>query len=237
VNVFWVGGGGNWSVAPTLIGPANFAPKGAPLAASQRFGVADQTDIFVVDNDGQLNEFSVVGGGNWSQAKKIGPTGQFPPKAHIAVSQQFGIADQTDVFVVDNDGQLNVFWVHGAGNWSQQPTPIGAKGLAKPGAPIAVTQHFGMNDRSDVFLVDKTGTLNMFWVVGAGAWNGPRSLGPVGLASSDAFVAASQHFGEADQTDVFLLSETGTNGPGWPTLMWVRRAGPWGGPVALVTEA
>jgi hypothetical protein len=35
----------------------------------------------------------------------------------VAASRQFGSADQTDVFVVDNTYGLNVFWVDSAGKW------------------------------------------------------------------------------------------------------------------------
>ena len=99
----------------------------------------------------------------------------------------------------------------------------------------------------------------MFSVEGAGTWSAPQEIsvgsykpegalgldqiGPAGIApsasdsSGGTFVVASEQFGAPNQTDVFLLSETGRNGPGWPTEFWVGGSGPWGGPVALVTEA
>jgi hypothetical protein len=214
-----------------------FALDGAPVAASQRFGVSKQTDVFVVDNEGQLVVFSILGGGSWTGPVQIGKKGAFPPKVQIAVSQQFGISNQTDVFVVDNDGQLNLFWVQGAANWSEAVT-IGAKDFAVPGAPIAVSQQFGAHSQTDVFVVDKSGTLNLFWIGVEGLWLGAKQIGQVGIApsatdsSKGAFVVASEQFGAPNQTDVFLLNETGTNGPGWPTEYWVGGSGPWGGPVA-----
>jgi hypothetical protein len=36
-------------------------------------------------------------------------------------------------------------------------------------------------------------------------------------ASTGAFVVALEQFGAPNQTDFFMLNETGTNGPGWPT--------------------
>jgi hypothetical protein len=242
LNVFWVQGVGNWSKEPALISPKDFAPAGAPLAASQRFGVPNQTDVFLVDKNGQLNVFSVSGTGSWSEPVKIGAKGIFPKGAHIAVSPQFG-ADQTDVFLVDKNGTLNLFWVQGAGNWSEQPILISAKDFAVPGAPVAASQQFGAKNQTDVFLVDKNGSLNLFWVEGSGAWNGPKPIGPSGIApsaeisSKGVFVAASQQFGATNRTNVFVLNATGTNGPGWPTEFWVEGSGPWGGPAALVTEA
>ncbi len=242
LSVFSVQGAGTWTAQPLPIGASGFAPGGSPVAASQRFGVANQTDVFVVDNDGQLNVFSVQGAGTWSGPVTIGSKGIFPQKANIAVSQQSDVSNQTDVFVVDNDGQLNMFWVQGLGNWSDS-VKIGAKDFAVPGAPVAATQQFGATNRTDVFLVDKTGTLHLFWTDGAGLWHGPKQMGPTGIAplwgasSAGAFVVASEQFGAPNQTDVFLLNEAGTNGPGWPTEFWVGGSGPWGGPVALVTEA
>ena len=95
--------------------------------------------------------------------------------------------------------------VEGAGSWSKQPVLIGAKDFAIAGAPIAVSRRYGAKDQTDVFLVDKNGTLNLFWVEGAGVWNGPKSIGPPGLApsagpsSKGAFVVASQQLGTKDR--------------------------------------
>jgi len=242
LNVFWIQGAGKWSKQPALISPNDFAPGGAPLAASQRFGVANQTDVFLVDNDEQLNVFSVQGTGDWSKPVKIGPKGIFPKGAHIAVSQHFG-ADQTDVFLVDKHGQLNMFWVQGAGNWNKESVVISPKDFAVPGAPLAASQQFGVKNQTDVFLVDKNGQLNLFWAAGAGDWNGPKAIGPAGIApsakisSKGAYVVAAQRFSAKNQTSVFILNETGTNGPGWPTEFWVEGSGAWSGPAALVTEA
>jgi hypothetical protein len=233
LNVFWVQGAGVWN-GPVLVGPAGLAKSGAAIAASQQFGAPNQTDVFVVDKNGQLNVFWVQGAGAWSNPVKIGPTGNAPSGAALAVSQQFGTTDQTDVFLVDKNGQLNVFWVQGTGAWNG-PVKIGPAGLANPGAAIAVSQQFGANNQTDVFVVDKNGQLNVFWVQGTGAWNGPQKIGPAGIAASGAFVGATRQFG-ANQTDVFVINQTGINGPGWPTVFWVDGAGQWNGPLALVTQ-
>lgn len=133
--------------------------------------------------------------------------------------------------------------MQGAGDWSKQPVVIGPKDFAVPGAPLAVSQQFGAKNQTDVFLVDKNGQLNLFWAEGTGDWNGPKAIGPVGIApsakvsSKGAYVVASQRFGAKNQTSVFILNETGTNGPGWPTEFWVESSGPWSGPAALVIEA
>ena len=51
------------------------------------------------------------------------------------------------------------------------------------------------------------------------------------------FPAGSVSWPKTRQTDVFLLNETGTNGPGWPTEFWVEGSGQWSGPAALAIEA
>jgi hypothetical protein len=93
------------------------------LASSNQFGISDQTDVFVVDNNGVLNVAWVVGGGAWNGPVGISPPGLFPPGAAVTASNQFGIPNQTDVFVVDNNGVLNVAWVVGGGAWNG-PVPI-----------------------------------------------------------------------------------------------------------------
>jgi hypothetical protein len=112
-----------------------------------------------------------------------------------------------------------------------------------PGAPLAASQQFGAKDQTDVFLVDKNGQLNLFWAEGTGDWNGPKPIGPAGIvpsaktSSKGAYVGTSQQFGATNRTNVFILNESGTNGPGWPTEFWVEGSGQWSGPAALVIEA
>ncbi|MHC5833783.1 MAG: hypothetical protein ACYT04_000000101740, partial [Nostoc sp.] len=89
---------------------------------------SNQTDVFLVDNNGQLNLFWVVGEGVWNGPFKLGPAGIANPGSFIAASQQFG-SNQTDVFLVDNNGQLNLFWVVGEGVWNG-PFKLGPAGIA-----------------------------------------------------------------------------------------------------------
>ena len=225
LNVFWVESAGSWN-GPVLVGPQNVAPSGAPVAASKQFGL-DQTDVFVVGNDGKLNVYWVDGAGNWNGPETLGRANFAPAGAGVAVSQQIGIANQTDVFVVDNTGRLNVFWVQGNGGWNG-PVPIGPAGVAPPGSAITVSQQFGTANQTDVFVLDNQGQLNVYWVQGAGAWNGPVSAGPAHLAPGAAAVVASQQFGITNQTDVFVVGAEGQ-----PNVLWVDSAGRWNGPQAL----
>ena len=230
LSVFWVDDAGAWG-GPVGIGSVGNAPAGANIAVSQQFGANNQTDVFLIDNNGQLNVFYVNSAGPWNGPVKIGPTGLANPGAPVAASQQFGIASQTDVFVVGKNGQLNVFWVDGTGPWGG-PVGIGGAGNAPAGAGIAVSQQFGANNQTDVFLIDNNGQLNVFYVNSAGPWNGPVKIGPTGLANPGAPVAASQQFGIASQTDVFVVGKNGQL-----NVFWVDGVGAWGGPGTIGSAA
>lgn len=226
LTVNWVVNAGPWT-GPGGIGPANFAPAGCPLAACQQFGANNQTDVFVVGNNGQLSVFWVDNAGAWGGPVGIGAAGNAPAGAHIAVSRQFGANNQTDVFLIDKNGQLNVFYVDSAGPWNG-PVKIGPAGLANPGAPVAASQQFGISTQTDVFVVDKSGKLNVFYVDGVGAWGGPVGIGSAGNAPAGANLAVSQQFGANNQTDVFLVDNSGQL-----NVFWVNSAGPWSGPVKI----
>jgi hypothetical protein len=177
LNVFWSDGTGAWN-GPEAISQAGFAHPGAKLAVSQQIG-ADQTDVFVIDTNGQLNVFWVDGGGPWNGPDTIGPASFAASQGFLAASQQIG-ANQTDVFVVDENGQLNVFWVDGTGLW-KGPQTIGPAGIALEGDFIAASQQFGLPGQTDVFILNRTGTDSpgwptVFWVDGQGAWKGPAAL-------------------------------------------------------------
>jgi hypothetical protein len=224
LDVMWVVNAGAWA-GPAALGPAGKYPAGAPIAVSRQIGL-NQTDVFVVDKNGTLAVMWVVGAGAWNGPAALGPAGKFPPVASLAASQQIGL-EQTDVFVVDKTGTLNVMWVVGAGAWNG-PAALGPAGKFPPGAPIAVSHQIGLN-QTDVFVVDKTGTLNVMWVVGAGAWNGPAALGPAGKYSAGAPIAASQQIG-LSQTDVFVIDKDGLL-----DVLWVVNAGAWQGPQVIAS--
>ena len=222
LNVSWVVEAGAWQ-GPIRISPTGIAPPGAAVAASAQFGLT-QTDVFFVDNEGALNVAWVVEAGAWQGPIRISPTGIAPPGAPLAASAQFGLK-QTDVFFVDNDGALNVAWVVEAGAW-QGPIRISAPGVAPRGATVAASAQFGL-EQTDVFFVDNGGALNVAWVVGAGAWQGPIVISPGGVAPAGAPLAASAQFG-LTQTDVFFVDNAGGL-----NVSWVVEAGPWQGPLRI----
>nr|WP_232460145.1 hypothetical protein [Burkholderia ubonensis] len=227
LHVAWVNGAGGWN-GPAPISPPGLFPPGAAVSASNQFGLSDQTDVFVVGSNGALHVAWVNGAGGWNGPAPISPPGFFPPGAVVAVSNQFGLSDQTDVFVVGSNGALHVAWVNGAGGWNG-PAPISPAGLFPPGAVVAASNQFGLSDQTDVIVIDGNGALHVAWVNGGGGWNGPAPISPPGLFPPGAAVAASNQFGLSDQTDVFAVDGNGTL-----HVAWVNGAGGWNGPAPIV---
>jgi hypothetical protein len=226
LTVSWVNGPGAWQ-GPVGLGPTGAFRNGAALAASPQYGAPNQTDVFAVNNNGQLNVFWVDGAAAWQGPVGLGPTGAFPPGAGLAASNQYGVPNQTDVFAIGDNGQLHVFWVNGPGNW-QGPVGLGPVGAFPPGAGLAASPQYGAPNQTDVFAVSNNGQLNVFWVDGGGAWQGPVGLGPTGAFPPGAALAASNQFGVPNQTDVFVIGDTGQL-----HVFWVNGPGNWQGPVGL----
>jgi hypothetical protein len=226
VEVRWFNGGGCWK-GPLVISPPGLAPPGAHLAASAQFGIPDQTDVFVVGNDGATKVLSVGGGGHWQGPLSITPSGTAPPGAALAASNQFGLPNQTDVFVVGNDGASRVSWVAGGGHW-HGPLSITPAKTAPAGAHLAASSQFGIGNQTDVFVQGNNGASRVSWVDGAGRWQGPLSITPPGTAPPGAPLAASNQFGISNQTDVFVVGNDGAS-----RVSWVEGAGAWHGPLAI----
>jgi hypothetical protein len=242
LTVTWVTGEATWQSAEITSG--GLFPPGAPVAASQQFGL-NQTDVFLVEKSGQLDVvYSYYDGPckpncGWTLAQvgDLGP-GAFPAGAYVAASQQFDVGiNQTDVFAVDHTGTLNVGWAVGSGAFSLGPISVGSiplgAGQFPPGTPIAVSQQFGVDatGQTDVFIVDQFGYLRVMWVEGVNEWNGPALLstetgGPApGPFPVGASIAVSQQFGLPPQTDVFVVDRSGNR-----TVTWVEQASEFNGP-------
>jgi hypothetical protein len=86
---------------------------------------------------------------------------------------------------------LQVYWVDGGGSW-QGPGGIGPVGNANAGSVVAASQQFGLS-QTDVFLIDKNGQQNIFWV-GTAAWQGPQVRGNPVAAPSAGLGSNSNYF-------------------------------------------
>ena len=149
----------------STVDPPAFTP-GGPIAVSRQFG-DNVTDVFAIDRGGLLVVFYVSGSGHWKSTTGFGPEGFARRNAALAACQQFGAVNQTDIFVVAQNGQLNVFWIAGSTGVVSGPLAIGPTGLANSGAALAVSQQFGATNQTDVFLIDGKGQLNVFWTKSA----------------------------------------------------------------------
>lgn len=218
LTVSWVVGGGSWNSQE--ISPQWLFPPGAPLVATQQFGV-NRTVVLLVDNWGAMEVMWADGGGAWQGPARLTPTGWFPPGASVAASQQFGI-QQTDLMVVNNSGDINVMWAVGGGAW-QGPAVITSGGQYLPGAPLAMSQQFG-STQTDLFAVNRWGGLTAMWATGGGAWQGPIAIGSAQFGSKTP-LAASAQFGLWGQTDVFAINTSSVR-----TAAWVDNTYVWTGP-------
>ena len=162
--------------------------------------------------------------------------------------------------MTDHNGQLTVF------SWLQPFLPVSRFGpvwtttligpalypddagapFAPNGAPIAVSSQFGVTNQTDVFIIDSTGALNVFWVEADGPWNGPLALSNPGQGKLNvpvgSYIAATAQFGVMGQTDVLMISALPTPlpmfpGVGWPSVFWVENSRGWNGPASLLLEA
>lgn len=88
------------------------------VTASRQYGLDAQTDVFTVSHDGQLQVAWAGQAAAGNGPVGLGPVGVFPPGAAVTASPQYGLDNQTDVFAVANNGQLQVAWAAGSGGWN-----------------------------------------------------------------------------------------------------------------------
>jgi hypothetical protein len=212
------------------------APPGAAVATSAQYGVADQTDAFVVGRNGAVDLLWDNGAGGWHSAPVSAPRFA-PPGAAVATSAQYGVADQTDAFVVGRNGAVSVLWARGDGRWHR--APVSAPGLAAPGAAVATSAQYGVAGQTDAFVVGADGAVSLLWARGDGGWHSAPVSAP-GLALPGTAVAASPQYGLANRTDAFVagadgavsLLSAGSEGTWRSAPVSAPRSAPAGAPVA-----
>ena len=149
-----------------------------------------------------------------------------PPGAPLSTTRQFGV-DQTDVLVVDGHGAVNVMWVDAGGAW-RGPVGLTAPGYATAGGAVATGPQYDVSDQTDLFFVDAGGAVNVMWVNGQGAWQGPVGITGPGHVAPGAAVATGPQYDVPGQTDLFFV-----DGAGSVNVMWAVGGGIWQGPVAI----
>ena len=109
----------------------------------------------------------------WQHTGAISGPDLAPPGAHLAAATQ-PPNDQLDVFFVDNDGAVHVFWELDNGQWRDGGT-LTSSGFAPPGAPIAARVQ-PPHDQLDVFVIGEDQQLHLIWEVDNDPWQGPVAL-------------------------------------------------------------
>jgi hypothetical protein len=221
--VFSVTGAGRWTQSAAY-GAVDMAVPHTSIVASKRFGTDNQTDVFLIDQSGQLQVFLASPSGVTGPTA-IGPKNITAKGGPLAVARHLN-ANQTDVFLFDSTGQLNVFSGPATGAW-QGPVKIGPASFAPKGAQLTVSQFFGAN-QTGVFAVDTTGTLSALVSTGGAAWQGPDKISKAGFAKAGGHVTVGQRAGAGNQTDVHLVDKKGQL-----NVFSAQGTGPWSGPVAI----
>lgn len=222
VSVMWVAGGGAWQGPVQLTGPGFAAPGGCVTLAHQIS--MNQLDALLVDNSGAVSVMWTVGEGVWQGPVGLTQPGFAPPGGQIALAHQSSL-DQLDALLVDNSGAVQVMWVSGAGAW-QGPAQLTGGGFAPAGGSIALSHQTSM-DQLDAVLVDNGGAVQVMWVNGEGAWQGPAQLTGGAFALPGASIALA-HQASMNQLDALLVDSNGT-----VSVLWVAGEGIWQGPVGL----
>jgi len=247
LNYFYydIGNSTGW-VGPVSLSAEQFAPPGARLATGGRAANSIETDVYVVDNSGTLQVFSVFSESSWSGPSPVSEVNFAPPGAALAVSPRYGVADQTDVYVAQTSGAINAFSVNGTGNWSA-PEAISPAGFeAPPWANIVATQG-NSAEQTDVYVTDHQGQITKFsWSRPLFTHLGSRThwvktlVGPtvnpdgsgVPFPLNGSPIAVSPQFGISDQTDVFVVDSTGAL-----NVLWADGDHGWNGPKQLGAAA
>jgi hypothetical protein len=222
-----------WAAVLSLVAHGEAASASAApvlhsaVAASNQFGVSNQTDLFTVNSAGAMTVRWIVAGSTWQGPNVISPNGTYPPGAAVAASNQFGVANQTDVFAVNDSGALTVSWIVVGSTW-QGPSAIGSTGQYPAGAAVAASNQFGVGNQTDLFAVNDSGALTVHWIVVGSTWQGPNVIGPSGAYPAGAAVAASNQFGVGNQTDLFAVNDSGAL-----TVSWIVVGSTWQGPSTI----
>jgi hypothetical protein len=93
------------------------------------------------------------------------------------------------VFVVGNDGAIQVLWELDNGKW-QGPTPITAPKTAPPGSSIAAAAQ-APNDQLDVFFIGVDDRMQVTWEVNNGQWQGPAAISNANVAANAKLTAVN----------------------------------------------
>ncbi|MGC2406068.1 MAG: hypothetical protein WA431_06630 [Candidatus Cybelea sp.] len=146
-----------------------FAPAGADIAVASQIDHR-QLYVFTVDTTGKLWVFQrpsrTYTGPVWSSSEMPGTAILLPGASLATAVQQSG--NQVDVFGVDENGQMQIWWESNDGSWVNAPMPNGENLV--PGSPLAMGVQRG-NSQVDVFAVDNDGHMQIWFESDDGNWS------------------------------------------------------------------
>lgn len=199
-----------------------YFPSTAPVVAVVRG--ANEIDLFVVGNEGDVYTSRWVDGRDWSgignKWRDIG--GNFPPGAPVtAISRN---PDQLDVFITGNDGHVYTsYWTAGS-KWSgldNNWTDLG--GVFPPGAPVTAIARSA--DTIDLFITGAQGDVYTSNWSTSSPWSGVndnwKDIG--GVFPPGASIAAVAR--NAGQIDLFVTGNQGDVYTSW----WTSGVTDWTG--------
>jgi hypothetical protein len=193
---------GAWQ-APFTLTDAGLAPPGAHLAAAF-YPLNNQLEVFVVDRIGRVDVIWKAQNGAWKPAAGL-QEGFAPPGAPLAVVYQ-PLNEQLEVFAVGDDGSVRGIWKAQNSTWKAPFWPAPA-GFAPAGANIAGV-FYPSNNQLELFVIDRSGTLNVIWKAQNGAWKAPVGLQTDFAAPGAPLAVAYQPLNE--QLEVFAVSANGS---------------------------
>jgi len=222
VYVIWKAQNDVWN-APVPLTAAGFAPPGSPMSAVY-YPLNEQLEVFVVDNAGAVNVLWKAQNGTWNAPVPLTAAGFAPLGAPLA-AVYYPLNEQLEVFVVDNNGAINVLWKAQNGTWNA-PVALTAPGLAPSGASLSGV-YYPLNEQLEVFVADVNGAVEVLWKAQNGAWNPPAVLTGPGFAPAGAALT-SAYYPLNEQLEVFFIDNAGA-----VDVLWKAQNGAWNSPVAI----
>jgi hypothetical protein len=158
VHVVWKEHNHAWKTPFPLPAPAlTFA--GAPIAAVY-YPLNEHLEIFVVDRRGALHVLWKEHNGSWKSPFQMTDS-EFALPAASVTAVYYPVNEQLEVFLIAQNGSLNVVWKAHDGSWNA-PVAITLNDFVNPSASLAAV-HYPLRDQLEVFTSSQSGVLYVQW--------------------------------------------------------------------------
>ncbi|HEY6988560.1 MAG TPA: hypothetical protein VH369_09260 [Bryobacteraceae bacterium] len=184
----------------------------------------NQLEVFFADSTGALAVIWKAQNGAWNAPHRLTTAGFTLPGSPIA-AVFYPLNNQLEVFIVDAEGALTLFWKAQNGVW-QQPFRLTGPRFAPAGAPVSAA-YYPLNNQLEIFLFDAQGAFNVVWKAQNGAWHPAFRLTPAEVASTGTPLTAV-YYPPNNQLEVFHVDSHGAL-----KVIWKAQNGAWNQPFAL----